>query len=48
MENVVKNCKQFTEKVNCDLGASAEVCEKTKLAFIKHCSYKECAGDLHM
>ena len=46
MEKIMKICEQFTEKVNCDLGATAKVCEKYKVVLIKHCSYKECAGDL--
>ena len=45
MENTLKNCKIFSEKVNCDLNATAKECKETEVALIKHCSHKECAGN---
>ena len=45
MEKIAESCAVFTEKINCDLNATAKECKETKVALIKYCSHSECAGD---
>ena len=40
----MKSCEQFSEKIDCDLATPKE-CNDTKVAVVKYCSHKECAGE---
>ena len=40
----MENCRLFAKKINCGLNDTTQVCEDTKVSFMKYCSSKECQG----
>ncbi|XP_068746149.1 uncharacterized protein [Montipora capricornis] len=41
-EEVLESCSIFSQKINCDLNATAKECNETKEAFVKYCRLKQC------